>query len=315
MKNVFLYVKSSMQWFCRKDAGPFPLLSLKMAFFLVPFFLGAQDPIYAQTDLPDAPSAGIISSSDAGQSFPPNAPQPPKSAYSPRPPFSSQQPACAQTQSKQTSPPGMSCGPAFDPFQRFLNSAEAHPMTPRQKAVLAGKDVIDPFNLLTIGALSAISIGADSHSAYGPGMKGWAKLSGVSFTQDMTNEFFGTFLIPSIAHQDPHYHRMPNASYTRRIAHCIYQVVWTQSDTGKGMFNYAAVVGGAIEEGISDAYVPYRETGWAAASSRYGVALATDPIGNFITEFVPDLARHVNLRVVFVQRIINQVAKQEGQGQ
>lgn len=202
----------------------------------------------------------------------------------------------------------------YDPFQRFLNSSGPHPMTPKQKAILAGKGIIDPFNLLTIGGISAVTIATDSHSAYGPGMPGWAKLSGVSLTQDMTGEFFGTFLIPSIAHQDPHYHRMPNASYTRRIIHCIYQPVWTQGDDGKGMFNYAIVVGGMFEEAIGDAYVPYRETGWAAASARYGIALATDPIGNFITEFVPDLARHVNIHVVFVQRVINQVAREEGGG-
>lgn len=201
----------------------------------------------------------------------------------------------------------------YDPFQRFLNSSGPHPMTPRQKAILAGKGVIDPFNLLTIGGLSALSIASDSGTVYGPGIDGWAKLSGVTLTQDMTGEFFGTFLIPSIAHQDPHYHRMPNASYTRRIAHCIYQPFWTQGDDGKGMFNYANVVGGVFEEAIGDAYVPYRETGWSAASARYGVGLATGPIGNFITEFVPDVARRINIRVVFVQRIINQVAKQEGQ--
>lgn len=186
-------------------------------------------------------------------------------------------------------------------------------MTPRQKAILAGKDVIDPFNLLTIGGISAVAVATDSHSAYGPGVDGWAKLSGVTLTQDMTNEFFGTFLIPAITHQDPHYHRLPNASYKRRILHCIYQVVWTQGDNGKGMFNYANVVGGIFEEAISDAYVPYRDTGWAAASARYGTALATDPIGNFITEFVPDLARRINFHAVLVQRIINRVAIEEGQ--
>jgi hypothetical protein len=202
----------------------------------------------------------------------------------------------------------------YDPFQRFLNSSEPHPMTPKQKAILAWKGVSDPFNLLTIGGVSVISIAADSHSAYGPGVEGWAKLSGVTLTQDMTHEFLGTFLISSLAHQDPHYHRMPNASYKRRIAHCIYQVVWTQGDNGKGMFNYSNVVGGAMEVGISDAYVPYSDTGWSAAASRYGISLATDPIGNFITEFVPDLSRRVNIHVVFLQRIINQVARQEGGG-
>jgi hypothetical protein len=130
----------------------------------------------------------------------------------------------------------------------------------------------------------------------------------------MTHEFVGTFLIPSLVHQDPRYHRMPNASYKRRIAHCIYQVIWTESDDSKGMFNYATVLGSALDGGISDAYVPYQRTGWTAASARYGVGLATDPIGNLITEFVPDLARHVNVHVVFVQRVIDQVAREEGAG-
>ena len=265
--------------------------------------------------LPDAPepSTDLASLPEPGQSFPPAAPAPPKSTLSPRPPFPSAQPVCVDVQSKVPATPPMSCSPARDPFQHMINTAETHPLTPKQKAILAGKDVIDPFNFLTIGVISAFTVATDSHSAYGPGFNGWAKLSGVSLTQDMTNEFFGTFLIPAIAHQDPHYHRLPNASYKLRIAHCIYQVVWTQGDDGKGMFNYANVVGGIFEEAVGDAYVPYRDTGWAAATARYGTALATDPIGNFITEFFPDLAEHVNFHAVFVQRIINRVAIEEGQ--
>ncbi len=33
---------------------------------------------------------------------------------------------------------------------------------------------------------------------------------------------------------------------------------------------------------------------------------------NFITEFLPDIASHIHLRVVLVQRIINQVARTDG---
>jgi hypothetical protein len=267
----------------------------------------------AQELLPDAPRPSLeaVNSSEPGQAFPPAAPDPPKSTLSPL--FPSVKPPCTDTQSKTTAGPQMSCEPTYDPFQKFINHAEPHPMTPKQKAILAGKDVIDPFNLLTIFSLSAISVAADAHSAYGPGMEGFAKLSGVSLTQDMTNEFFGTFLIPAIAHQDPHYHRFPNASYKLRIAHCIYQIVWTQGDDGKGMFNYANVVGGLFDEAVGDAYVPYHDTGWAAAAARYATALATDPINNFITEFFPDFARHINVHVVIVQRFINRVAIEEGQ--
>jgi hypothetical protein len=42
--------------------------------------------------------------------------------------------------------------------------------------------------------------------------------------------------------------------------------------------------------------------------------LASAPIENFVTEFMPDVARRIHLRVVLFQRIINQVAK-TGPGQ
>jgi hypothetical protein len=41
---------------------------------------------------------------------------------------------------------------------------------------------------------------------------------------------------------------------------------------------------------------------------RVTVAMALDPIGNAVTEFLPDVARRLNIRVVFVQQIINKVA-------
>lgn len=185
-------------------------------------------------------------------------------------------------------------------------------MTPRDKFRLAWRNTLDPFNALTILGTSAIAIGLDSHSAYGPGLQGFAKNSGVVFTEGVTSEFIGTFLIPSLAGQDPHYHRMPNASTRRRIAHAIYEVVWTQSDSGKPMFNYATVFGTIASDAVNDLYVPGRKLGPGATATRIGTAIATGPIDNFITEFVPDLARRVKFRVVFVQRVINRVALEEG---
>ena len=204
--------------------------------------------------------------------------------------------------------------PVIDWFARFLNGPEVKPLTPAEKARLAARNVVDPFNAITILGTAAVSVGADSHSAYGPGMTGFGKYVGVSYMQDITGEFFGTFLIPSIVHQDPHYHRMPNASYPRRIRHAIAQVFWTQGDNGKGMVNYANLVGFAIDDEISNLYVPGRETDFSASATRYGIGLATAPIDNFVTEFLPDVARHIHIRVVLIQRIINQVAKQGGPG-
>ena len=87
----------------------------------------------------------------------------------------------------------MSCKPNIPIFARFLDSAPPLPLTARQKFILAARNVSDPFNLLTIGAVSAFTVARDAHTADGPGFKGFAKNAGVSLSQDMTGEFFGTF--------------------------------------------------------------------------------------------------------------------------
>lgn len=188
-------------------------------------------------------------------------------------------------------------------------------MTPKEKRWLAVRNVVDPFNAITILGDAGIAVGSNAYSPYGPGMPGFGRYVGVSYSQDMTGEFFGTFLIPSIVHQDPHYHRMSDASIPRRVRHAIVQVVWTQGDNGKGMVNYADVVGFAIDDEIGDLYVPGQQTNLPASAARYGIGLASAPIENFITEFLPDVARRIHVRVVVFQRIINQVAKTGGSGQ
>ncbi len=204
--------------------------------------------------------------------------------------------------------------PLINWYARFTNGPQVKPLTPKEKGWLAIRNVVDPFNAITILGSSAIAVGSDADSPYGPGMNGFGKYVGVSYAQDMTAEFVGTFLICSLAHQDPHYHREPTASIRHRIGHAILQVLWTQGDNGKGMPNYANLFGYAIGDEISNLYVPGRETNVPASAERYATSLGTAPIDNFITEFVPDVASHIHVRVVLIQRIIDQVARSEGGG-
>ena len=211
------------------------------------------------------------------------------------------------------SPEPLACQPVIGPivnwYDRFLSVPDVKPMTPKEKAHLAAHNVMDPFNTLTIFAISAISVGSDAHSPYGPGMRGYGKDLGTSYTQDMTGEFFGTFLIPSLTHLDPHYHRLPHAGVPRRIGHTLLQVLWTQGDNGRGMLNYSTLVGFAVDDAIGNTYLPGRDTRFSASATRYGVGLALAPEDNLITEFLPDLARRIHVQQVFLRRIINQIAK------
>jgi hypothetical protein len=213
--------------------------------------------------------------------------------------------------SQQSGATGLRPCPAstISPFARFVSGPSAPPLTPKQKARLAARNVIDPFNAVTIVATAGISVGADSHSPYGPGMEGFAKNVGVAYTQDISGQFFDVFLIPSLVHQDPRYYRMPHASIPRRVLNSITQVYWSRSDSGGGMPNYATFIGFGINAAIMNLYVPGIQTDSSATATRYATGLAFAPIDNFITEFLPDVASHIHVRVVLVQRVINQVAK------
>ncbi|MGH9615113.1 MAG: hypothetical protein ACRD28_00120 [Acidobacteriaceae bacterium] len=209
-------------------------------------------------------------------------------------------------------PEDMCCWETSSPFAQYLTWPDVVPLTAQDNLRSAIKGVIDPFNLLTIGGDAAIGVATDPRSPYGPGMRGFFKYSGVSLTEDMTGEFFGTFVVPSLAHQDPHYHREPFMPIKHRILHAIVQVVWTQSYTGKPMFNYANFVGGAATAAVSNTFVPGPDRqGFGNTAQRLALAFAISPSGNLIEEFVPDIASHINLRIVIFQRILNTVTLEE----
>ena len=193
-------------------------------------------------------------------------------------------------------------------YARFTTGPDVKPMTVEEKARLAVMNIADPFSLMTILGEAGISIAANSHTVYGPGFHGWGEYVGVSFTQDMTGQFVGTFLIPSITHTDPHYHRRPDLRIPRRILHCFYQIAWQRADDRRDTLNYSELVGPIIDIAVSNLYVPGQQTHFSADAERYAVGLATAPIDNFITEFLPSIASHFHTHVVLVQRIINRVA-------
>jgi hypothetical protein len=206
------------------------------------------------------------------------------------------------------------CTELIYPYQRFLTSNIVIPMTWQQKGYLALHDLADPANFGTILGISAITVGSDSHSAYGPGLKGFGKSVGVSLLQDATGQFFGAFAIPVIAHQDPRYFRMPHAPFTKRVFYSISRTVVSRSDSGKSMPNYATLLNYPIGAELANLYVPGIHPDGASTVARIFTGYALDPVNNLVNEFLPDVASHVHIRIIFVQQIINNVARGNNAG-
>jgi hypothetical protein len=199
-----------------------------------------------------------------------------------------------------------------DPLQLIVDTGYVAPLTSKQKGLLAIKSVIDPFNLLTIAVFSGISVAADSHSVYGPGFPGWGRLAGYSFAEDVQGDFTGIYVIPSLAHEDPRYHRMPKATTSRRIEHALIHTFVSQHDDGSLMPNYATLINIPFSAEISNLYVPEIGTNAPDTAKRVLVGYATDPIGPLVAEFLPDFAKRVHIHIVFAQQILNRIALGSG---
>lgn len=292
-------------------------------------FLSVSANLHAQSlsgPLPDAPSALLLQTSDSvkayaplatGQNASPGAVQalpqnseavPPKPVVSPQP--------CPNVKHNQKLPiifrpsTERSC---VDPLQSIVDTGPVSPLTVRQKGTLATRDVTDPFNLMTIGFFSAITIASNAHSAYGPGFAGWGRESGYSLAEDIQIEFTGTFLIPSLAHQDPRYHRMPRAPVSRRIEHALIHTLVSQHDDGSLMPNYATLINYPLSAEIANLYVPNVGTNASSTAKRVLAGFATDPIGPLVAEFLPDVAKRVHIHIIFVQQILNHMAPGAGE--
>lgn len=190
----------------------------------------------------------------------------------------------------------------------YVTSGHAEPLTSKQKGVLAMRDFLDPFNLVTIVGYSAIAIAQNSHSAYGAGMRGVATLTGYGLAEDAQGEFLATYAIPSLFHQDPRYHRMPTASIKRRIWHAVEHTYVSQHDDGRKMPNYATLLTYPLSAELSDAYVPGLQTDLKSTARRVAVGIALDPTGALTAEFLPDVARHIHINIRFIQNILNSMA-------
>jgi hypothetical protein len=263
-------------------------------------FLGFTMAAYAQT-LPDAPSAVLIAAMPEQRPSSGTASGPQAAA--------SKLPPCDKLgwgwKMRQTTAP-QPC--EEDPLQMIVGAGTVEPLSSEQKGVLAIHNMVDPFNLITITGYSAIYVAANSHSPYGPGIKGFGRLTGYSLAEDAQGEFFGVYAIPSLVHEDPRYHRMPDRPVKIRILHALAHTVISQHDNGTLMLNYATLLTYPISAELSNLYVPGIGRNGPSTIKRIGLGYATDPSGALIAEFLPDVAKRIHVRVVFVQELLNQVA-------
>lgn len=292
--------------------GAFSTAVLLAMLFLLSAANAQTSSTVSSADLPNAPSALMAEAqtveSEAGKHEDARAPLSAKATPAQQREMQRCNDASFSAQKKPGPQPLQGPPPCQEnPIQPIVTSATVASLTSNQKGELALRDLFDPFNFATIAAYSGIAIAANAHSAYGPGFKGFGKLTGYGMAQAAQVELFATYAVPSLLHQDPRYHRMPHAAFKRRFWHALAHTYVGRSDSGKPMPNYATLLTYPISAEVSNLYVPGVQTDAASTTKRIFIGIASDPAGSLVAEFLPDVAKRIHVHIVFVQEILNRM--------
>jgi len=195
-------------------------------------------------------------------------------------------------------------------LQRIQGPEQHRPLGVSGKFRLAVANVSDPFSIVTTAVDSEFGDATDGHTKLRTGLAGFGQRFGSAMAGQATSEMFSTFLISSIFHQDPHYHRDPEAPTRRRIGKALAYVLVTRSDSGKRMFNFAEVLGTTSSSIVEGSFHPEWERGPGAAAGRIAISIGSDAAWNLMTEFLPDVARHLNPRWMLLRRLADRASQQ-----
>ena len=195
-------------------------------------------------------------------------------------------------------------------FHRIQGPEQGPPLGVSGKFRLAVANVSDPFSILTTALDSELGDATAGHTPLRTGIAGFGQRFGASVAGQATNELFSTFLISSIFHQDPHYHRDPGAARHARVLRALGYVLVTRSDSGKRMFNFAEFLGTASSSVVESRFHLEWEKGVGPMTNRIFVSIGSDAAWNLMTEFLPDVARHLNPRLLLLRRLADRAAAQ-----
>jgi hypothetical protein len=169
------------------------------------------------------------------------------------------------------------------------------PLRARQKLELAVDETIAPSRFMGSAFTAGIGQARNSLPGYGPEWGGYGKRFGSSVASNASGHLFGTFLLPSMLHQDPRYFVKVFGTPTGRILYAVERVVVIRTDDGREAFNWSGIVGGLMAESLANSYLPDGERTAGKTFSRFGFRIGFGALDNVVKEYWPTIFRSLGV--------------------
>ncbi len=129
----------------------------------------------------------------------------------------------------------------------------------------------------------------DYPEGYGQGSEGYGKRFGATMARNASSNFFGTFLLASMLHQDPRFFPQKDPTFGGSVKYSLTRVVITRNDDGNDAANWSGLLGPLMAEALANAYWPEEDRNVGQTFRRYGVDLATTAGLNMFRNYWPVL--------------------------
>jgi hypothetical protein len=141
---------------------------------------------------------------------------------------------------------------------------------------------------------SALGQAVNSPTGYEQGWDGYAKRFGADMGREASGEFFGTFMIASVLHEDPRFYAEINPGFFHAVKYSAQRVFIMTKDDGHEGIAWSRLGGPLLAEGLANVYYPDRNRTVGDTFFRYGLDLASRAGGNMLREYWPVFVKKIS---------------------
>lgn len=169
------------------------------------------------------------------------------------------------------------------------------PLDTGKKFNLFLKDTFEPGTFLLAGFNAGMARIENEDMKFGKGSLGYSKRYAAALTDELSSEFFGTFLFPSLFHEDPRYFRMAHGNFQKRLLHATSHVFFAQRDSGRTWLNLSAWMAAISSTALGNLYHPNNHRGFQPATTAVVISIGLDMGFDITREFWPEIARKLRI--------------------
>lgn len=171
-------------------------------------------------------------------------------------------------------------------------------LTPADKFKLFLDKSLSPPQIMSSLAGGGFGQATDSLHQYGQGADGYAKRFGSSMASGASSHFFGTFLLPTVLHDDPRYFVKMNGGVKVRIGNALRRVFVIRTDDGRMAFNFPGTLGPLAAEALANTYLPDNERTFPKTFQRFGIRIGWGAANNIVKEYWPTIFKSLRIAKV-----------------